>query len=251
MSFPVDVSDKEWNQDNLQRWRDPIVVNSENVHLLPLEAKALHVIGTLVQILDSAGHLLYSSPDKRRPWANYCQYAYLLACSAIELLARCHNGVTNPRKPTLKSGLRIVGLKEVDVNVKKDGEWTIYTYDTTTLVALRNLIAHGQGVASAGDPVERIVLHVELLDSFPDKLSRALDDYYESIFESPDPRLRKQLAISRVEPTLYSVQSGQAYRSPVWDAYSRIYQAGKKPSEVLKYTDWQIYNPARDSSLDQ
>jgi len=252
MTFPTDVGDNEWgSQNNLQMWKSPLVTDLRGVRLLPLETKALHTIGTLVQIFDSAGYLLCCGPGKKRPFADYCHYAYLLACSAIELLGRCQNGVTSLRKSTLESGLRLVGLETIDVNIKKNGIWTVYIYDTTKLVALRNLIAHGQGVASAGGAAQKVILHVELLDSFPAKLSKAFDDYHKNLFKSSNPRLRRQLAISRVEPTLYSVQSGQVYRSPVQDAYERIYQPGNKPSQVLKYADWQIYNPERNRLLHQ
>ncbi len=230
-------------------WNDVQVTEIDGVHLLPLEAKSLHVIGSSVQIFDAAGYLLYCGP-KSKPYAKYYRYAYLLACSAIELLGRCHNGVTNISTSTLKRGLKVVDIENVAVNVLRNGKWTTYNYDVTKLVALRNLIAHGQGVASADRATQQVFLHVELLDTFPNKLTRAFDDYYENLFVSSNPTFRQKLAVSAVEPVLYSNESGQVYSSPIELAYKQIYQPGEKPSQVLRYTDWQVYNPDRDKKLE-
>jgi len=248
MSFPSDIQDNEWNQDNLKMWSNSQVTTLHGGQLLSLEAKSLHVIGTLTQIFDSVGYLLHCGP-KTRPYANYYLYAYLMACTAIELLGRCQTGVPDPARPTLEVGLKITGLEAINVNVPRNGVWTTYTYDTTKLVALRNLAAHGQAVATAGRRSQEVFLHVELLDSFPGKLMKAFDSYYEDLFKSSEPTKRKNLAVSAVEPVLYSDESGQVYVSPMKSAYEEIYQPGKKPSQVLKYTDWQVYNPERDRQL--
>ncbi len=251
MSFPSDVSKSEWeNEENWSKWNNAQVTKIGGVQLLPLEAKSLHVIGSLVEIFDAASYLLYCG-SKNKPYANYYGYAYLLACSAIELLGRCYNGTTNKIKPTLKQGLKIVDIEKVDVNVLRNGEWAIYEYNVTKLLALRNLIAHGQGVASAKRESQEVFFHVELLNSFPNKLTKAFDNYYENLFVSSNPPLRRQkLAKSAVEPVLYSNESGQVYRSPIELAYKHIYQPGKKPSQVLRHTDWEVYNPDRDKKLE-
>ena len=249
MAFPSDVHDSEWNPDNLQRWKDPRVTELNRVRLLPLEAKALHVIGTLVQIFDAAGYLLYCGAQNR-PYANYYLYAYLLACTAVELLGRCRVGEAGLRS-TLGDGLREVGLGKVTVNVMRDGQPYGHPYSEEMLCALRNLAAHRQAVASAGGQRHDVLLHVELLDSFPGKLMAAFDEYYAEVFQSPDPGMRRKLAKALVEPVLYSDKSGQVYVSPIRYAYKNIYKLGKKPSEVLKYTDWQVYNPERDRKLRQ
>lgn len=85
------------------------------------------------------------------------------------------------------------------------------------------------------------ILHVELLDNFPTYLLNAYDRYYEELFKSTDNTSRQMLAISAVEPVLYSNQSGQVYVSPLQKAYQEIYQTGKKPSQVVKLKDWQVY----------
>ena len=116
------------------------------------------------------------------------------------------------------------------------------------LTALRNLVANGQAVASADRKRTEVILHVELLDSFPTKLIVALDDYYESLFLSHDPTMRGNLARAAVDPVLYAEDIGQIpYISPIKYAYARISEPGRKPSQVLRYTDWQLYNPTRDN----
>jgi len=248
MAFPTDVHDNKWDQDNLQMWRRPQVTELNGVRLLPLEAKALHVIGTLVRVFDSVGYLLYCGPEKR-PSADYYLYAYLLACTAIELLGRCQTGEASIRCSTLEPGLRIVGLETVTVNVRRNGQPSGYTYDKKRLSALRNLAAHGQGVASAQRKRQDVLLHVELLDSFPSKLVAAFDRYYEELFESSDPQMRRMLAVAAIDPVLYSNESGQVYVSPIRYAYENICQPGRKPNQVLKHTDWQVYDPERDKQL--
>jgi hypothetical protein len=247
MSLPCDVDDKDWEGANLLKWRDPRASTLDGLHLQPLEAKALHVIGTLVGILDSVGYLLYCGRE-RRPYANYYLYAYLLACTAIELMGRCWAGERGSRS-TLEVGLRTVGLESVIVNVKRDGKCEGYRYDTSRLVALRNLAAHGQAVATADHKSQEVFLSVELLDSFPEKLMGALDGYYYGLFESSEPRLRKNLAAAAVEPVLYSGESGDVYLSPMRKAYNEIYLPAKRPSSVLEHADWQVYSPNRDSGL--
>lgn len=63
------------------------------VQLTPLDAKALHVFGLLVRTFDAAGHLFYFG--ETGPYGDYYLHAFLLACSTIELLARCRNGDQN------------------------------------------------------------------------------------------------------------------------------------------------------------
>jgi hypothetical protein len=248
MRFPADIDDREWEQVNLQMWGVSEVTQWNGVQLLPLEAKALHVIGTLVRIFDSVGYLLYCGPENR-PYADFYLYAYLIACTAIELLGRCNTGERNKTRSTLKRGLAIVGLETVIVNTWRNGQPSTYTYDANKLSALRNLAAHGQGVASAGGLREDVLLHVELLDSFPAKLMVEFDRYYRELFDSSDPQMRRLLAVAAVEPVLYTKESGRVYVSPIDYAYENIYRPRRKPSQVLKHTDWQVYNPERDRRL--
>jgi hypothetical protein len=248
MTFPTDIQDSEWNQDNLPLWRNSQVTNPAGAQLLSLEAKALHVIGTLAEIFNSVGYVLYCGVQKR-PYADYYLYAYLLACTAIELLGRCQTGERSITRSALRRGLQVVGLQTVTVNINRGGQPTGYVYDEDSLVALRNLVGHGQAVASANRQRQDVILHVELLDTFPEKLSIAFDRYYEDLFESNDPQMRRMLATAAVEPVLYSDESGQVYASPLKYAYEQIYQPGRKPSEVLVHTDWQVYNPERDKHL--
>lgn len=245
MPFPTDIPNNEWNQDNLQKWSAHDVTNLNSVQLIPLEAKALHIIGTLVQIFNSVGYLLYSG-DGSRSYANYYLYAYLLACTAIELIGRCRTGETSLSRSTLEDGFNNIGITSITVNLNRNGVPVGYTYDINKLVALRNLAAHGQGIASANRVSQDVLLHVELLDRFPEMLMTAYDSYYDDLFRSSDPTARRMLARSAVEPVLYSNESGQVYVSPINKAYKEIYQVGKKPSQVLKYKDWQVYNPKRD-----
>lgn len=248
MSFLNDIPDSNWNRDNLIFWSDPDITNFNGVHLYPLEAKALHVIGTLVQIFNSVGYLLYCG-KKQRPYADYYLYAYLLACTAIELIGRCRTGETSLSHSTLESGFTEVGITEIPVNILRNGVPSDYIYDVNQLIALRNLAAHGQGIATASRARQDVLLHVELLDSFPRRLMGAYDRYYEDLFESSNPTARSKLAISAVEPVLYSKESGQVYNSPHQKAYKEIYELGKKPSQVVVHTDWQVYNPDRDKNL--
>jgi hypothetical protein len=248
MAFPSDVQNNEWNHDNLQVWSDPQVTNLAGLQLAPLEAKALHVVGTLVQVFNSVGYVLYCG-QQGRPYADYYLYAYLLACTAIEFLGRCQDGEQSITRSTLRCGLENVGLQTVTVNVRRGGKPSAYVYNEDMLVALRNLAAHGQAVASAGGRRQKVILHVELLDSFPGKLAAAFDSYYTDLFQSAARQMRRMLALAAVEPVLYSDESGQVYVSPIKYAYKRIYQPGKQPSEVLMHTDWQVYNPERDRHL--
>lgn len=247
MAFPTDIHNNEWDQDNLQIWRDQ-VANLAGVQLLPLEAKALHVVGTLVQIFNSAGYVLYCGAQER-PYADYYLYAYLLACTVIEFLGRCQTGERSITRSTLQSGLRSVGLQTVTVNISEGGQPAPYVYNEDRLVALRNLAGHGQAVASTGGHRQDVILHVELLDTFPEKLAAAFDGYYEDLFESSDPEMRRNLAVAAVEPVLYSGESGQIYVHPLKYAYEQMYQPGRKPSEALVHTDWQVYNPGRGRRL--
>jgi len=248
MVFPNDVSATEWEQANLQMWSEPKVINLYDGSLLPLEAKALHVVGTIVQILNAVGQLLYPSTEAR-PYADYYLYAYLLACTAIELLGRCQTGYRGFRS-TLKEGLNKAGLETVTVNIVRNGVITGYTYDADMLSALRNLVAHGQAIASEGGNRKDVILHVELLDTFPAKLAATLDGYYEDLFISADPTMRMHLAHTAVEPVLYSEEMGQVpYIPPIKVAYELIHQVGRKPSQALTRTDWQLYNPDRDARL--
>jgi hypothetical protein len=247
MLLPSDTLTSDWQAGNLQKWSNTDLLqlagrdtqgNPYHVQLAPLEAKALHVVGVLVRTFNAAGHMLYFGD--RGPKADFYLQAYLLACSAIELLARCkggHEDLTVRSNDALREGLRIIGLERVGTGVEE--------YDLDKLVALRNLAAHGHGIASSRGRSIDVVLHVELLNGFPERLAGAFDDYYLDLFGSPDPETRKNLARAGVEPVLYSSMSGQVFISAIKDAHNQICLPHRRPSEVLEHTDWQVYDPGR------
>jgi len=169
--FPDDVSESVWRASNLAMWQDSRITGLVGSGLSPLEAKAWHVIGLLVRAFDAAGHLLYFVRDGRLfgPKANHYLHAYLVACSAIELLARCREGhedflggrgSSSPgTNEALRRGFRITDLVNDDDILSTNEE--DYTLDK--LIALRNLAAHGMGVASArGRTRMDVFLHIEL-----------------------------------------------------------------------------------------
>ena len=220
--FPPDVQSGDWQSQNLAMWTDPKVVelagvcpegNHHSIQLAPLEAKALHVLGLLVQTFNAAGHMLYFSGD--RPWGNFYLHAYLLACTAIELLARCKRGDRDLRhgaNEALREGFCIVGLERVGAGQIE--------YDENDLVALRNLAAHGQGLASVDGKSRAVFLHIELLNGFPEHLMAAFDHYYHQLCERSDSQARKMLAVCGVEPvSYYETQSGKAFIPPNQYAY--------------------------------
>jgi hypothetical protein len=208
--------------------------------LSPLEAKALHVMGLLMQNFEAAGHLLYFGGQKMG--ANYYLQAFLLACTDIELLAYCKNGREKLCKDygkALKSGFELVSLAPVvETNHNK------YTVDD--LVSLRNLAAHGQGVVCTdgeAQEVEKTFLDIELLDSFPGKLMVAFDRYYDDLFQSGKRRWRTNLANAGIRPVHYSNagRSGHAFWSPILYAYENLIVKDRPPSKALVTTDWQVY----------
>jgi hypothetical protein len=242
--LPPDTQTGEWECANLAMWNDPHVVqlageyperNPYSIQLAPLEAKALHVFGLLLLTFDAAGHMLYFGSSG--PWANFYPPAYLLACTAVELLARCKRGDPDLRHGTneaLKDGFRIVGLERVGA-----GDMV---YDEDDLVALRNLAAHGQGLASVGGKRRPVRLHIELLNGFPEHLTRAFDDYYNRLRDPSDPHARKTLARSGAEPvSYYDKRPRQAFVPPNQYAYENIFISQKMPGEVLRNTDWTVY----------
>ena len=245
MVLPSDTQNSDWGYDNLQMWNNADLLQLKGrgatgtpyaLQLTPLDAKALHVLGLLVRTFDAAGRLLYFG--ERGPYGDYYLHAFLLACSIIELLTRCRNGDQNLihcSNAALERGLREVGLNEIHVGLEG------YVYNPEQLIALRNLAAHGQGVASVRGRSIPVFLHVELLDHFPERLMQAFNDYYNKLFDPTNSNARRNLAGSGVEPVLYSERSGQVFLSPIKYAYERIYLPQKLPNKVLKYTDWQVY----------
>jgi hypothetical protein len=132
--LPNDTVPGDWGPDNLQKWSAGALLQlvGYNDPLAPLEAKSLHVIGLLVQTYNAASHLLYVGGQG--PCANYYLHAYLLACSAIELLARCKDGdqdLTVGTNPALRRGFGYITQLPIVTNQEQ--------YDGDKLVALRNL----------------------------------------------------------------------------------------------------------------
>ncbi len=242
MLMPQDVTPTDWQPNNLAQWKDLLKTGGRDTFgsqlrtpLEPLEAKALHVFGLLAQTFNAAGHLLHFGREIL--FGDYYLHAFMLACSAIELLSRCNRGDKNligKSSEALAKGLTYVGLVRISVGL--DGG----VYTTDELVALRNLAAHGQGVASINWKTVQVFLHVELLDNFPTKLMQSFDRYYDEVFSSHNPDARKRLAVSGVEPVLYGEESVQVVRSPIRYAIERIYPQGR-PSKALKHKCWQVY----------
>lgn len=254
LSLPNDVDNGIWDTGNLSLWQDSKVVNIADHKLLPLEAKALHAIGVLVRTFDAAGHLLYFIRDGHLsgPWANHYLNVYLIVCSAIELLARCklgHRTLIGRDSPdpgpneALKEGFKLTELARwSDTYSEYVLSTNEETYTLDKLVALRNLAAHGQGVASArGNVQSDIFLHVELLDNFPQVLGQSFDNYYQDLFDTSQPIVRENLAKAGIQPVHYSERPGLAFVSPIKYAYDNIFVTQKMPSDVLMYKDWQVY----------
>ena len=241
--FPADVDESKWNGDNLGKWRNAQLSDSLGFPLEPLDAKALHVIGLLARTFEAAGRLLSFSGQ---PKADYYLQAYLIACSAIELLARCKNGdesfMESPNE-ALRQGFIATGIvkkrmaEQDDVLVTNEE-----TYSLEKLVALRNLAAHGGGVASIKhQPTLDVFLHIELLDTFPTCLCDAFDCYYRDLRAATYSSARENLARSGLAPVLYANRSGQAFVSPIRYAYKCILAKSIVPSQAMQYRDWQVY----------
>jgi hypothetical protein len=249
--MPCDIADTEGNLPTL--WSDKELLEIvAGVSLKPLEAKALHVFGILLQNFEATGHLLSFAIFENevfKGWrvaANYYLQAFLLACTSIELLAYCKNGRENLLKDqndALKSGLQVVGLDPVVTNHG--------TFGANELIALRNLAAHGQGVASVGGQPQPVFLSVELLDSFPKKMMDAFDEYYRLIFKGQNNRWRRNLANSGVIPVHYHPdKSGCAFYTPILYAYQHMIEMAILPSQTLKNIDWQVYIPNQDEKVE-
>jgi hypothetical protein len=255
ISFPHDVSESGWNRDNLTKWQDNKISDSIGCKLSPLEAKTWHAIGLLVRTFDAAGHLLYFVRDGQLsgPEPIHYLHAYLIACSAIELLARCKGGhedfiggrgsLSPTTNEALKQGFKLANL--VTWHADK-GKHILSTneeqYTLDKLVALRNLAAHGMGVASiSGKTRLDVFLHIELLDNFPRHLSDFFDASYRDLIDPSKYDVREKLAKSGLQPVLYAERPGQAFISPIRYAYEQIVSSQKMPSDVLQYTDWQVY----------
>lgn len=142
--------------------------------------------------------------------------------------------------PLEAKALHVIGLLVTGPNETLVTNEETYTLDK--LVALRNLAAHGQGVASARrNIISNIFLHIELLDSFPRCLGQAFDDYYQNLLDPSKYTVRENLAKSGLQPIHYSKRPGQAFISPIRYACDNIVDSQKLPSEVLEYKDWQVY----------
>ncbi len=246
--FPNDVNNRVWKPDNLTMWQDNRITGLVSDGLSSLEAKAWHAIGLLVRAFDAAGHLLCFARDGELsdPKANHYLHTYLIACSAIELLARCREGHENflgrgsspGANEALKRGFRVVGL--VDSNDTLVTNEEDYTLDK--LVALRNLGAHGMGVASVHGRIRLdVFLHIELLDNFAQHLADAFDAYYRDLIDPSEHSVRGNLARSGLQPVLYAERPGQAFISPMQYVYQNIVLPQRVPSDVLQHTDWQVY----------
>lgn len=255
-----DISDNEWGQENLWLWSQDRITNLNNypqlqegtrlkhLHITPLKAKAAHSIGLLVRTMNAASHLLYfEERENKGPWANYYLYAYLLSCSALELLGRIYRGDPDLQvnsNTALSHGFEVSGLVSQNANGELVLQTNEETYSLDHLVALRNLAAHGQGQASARRQVIRdLFLHIELLDHFGIRISQAIDVFYTSLCNPAEQTLRRQLALCGIEPVLYVGfdRPGQAFIEPIPFTYKNILEPGTSPSDQILNKDWQVY----------
>lgn len=185
-------------------------VRNQYPNATPFETKAIYVFGMVRHLIESAGWAL----EHTRP---YSFPAYLLVCSAVELLGRCvadvnedpikfqrglvrgleimietcpHCGVTNIRGRHSKSSWKA----DLDHVVVSAGG---HDYTIGECKNLRNFMAHGMA-----SPKGELSLTPEFIGKFICAACRATDRYFEQL-RVPDPSeddLRLRLAKAEILP---------------------------------------------------
>ena len=173
-----------------QEWRDLNKAVNGNPDFYPLTIKFGYVFGVIHDICDSVACLLAD-----RQFAKRTSYipAYGLLASGVELLGRCVDGESNPRRSTLRAGLRwladprfphyeqapenkvLIGTSQGDYTIEK-------------LAHLRNFAAHGQATSAFQ------TIDYQILGQLRPLLRDGLEHYWARLIADDDPCNRLALA---------------------------------------------------------
>jgi hypothetical protein len=200
----------------------------------PLTIKAVYVTGIIREICMSVDILLKHAVSS--------DITYLPACSvfasAIELLGRCINGNSTTEKSTedLATGFRWLarptwrGYQTVnrdDILIK-----TVFNQHTIrSLIALRNLAAHGQSMSEYIYDID-----FEVLSRMPPLLANAIEGYWHELqtYEAPCNLLaRATVTAFRLRPIFMSLMALQVHPT---EKYPLV-------RELFEKFDWEVQWP--------
>jgi hypothetical protein len=183
------VSVQDWQQQ-AQEWKDLNRKVNGNLGFYPLTIKFGYVLGVIHDICESVACLLHETQFARR--TSYIP-AYGLFASGIELLGRCVDGESNPRKSTLRAGLRWLAdprfpqYEQVPENTAlistSQGDYTI-----DELAHLRNFAAHGQATSAFQTVDYQVISQLRPL------LRDSLEHYWAKLTTDDDPCNKLALA---------------------------------------------------------
>jgi hypothetical protein len=230
---PISLADPMVHFYNEDVWKNLGELAGISNKFTALEIKAFYIVGLLYEIFQCV-ELLLQSEDA---WETKYLPAFSLFASGIDLFGRClagnstfdlnsnlaigfyylvnHSAVIPPKGISTPDQRKIV---VVETNAAK--------YSISHLISIQNFSAHGQAT-NQNIPV----LHVELLDSFPQKIGDSIETYWRGL--QKEKELCERLGNARIDPYNNRIK-------PLTQIISR-FSEGLAVSDLFYKLYWQIY----------
>lgn len=170
-------------QQQAQEWKDLNREVGGNPDFYPLTIKFGYVLGVIHDICESVACLVKNKEFARR--TSYIP-AYGLFASGVELLGRCAEGECNPKRSTLRAGLKWLACprfphhRQVPEN-KALISTSQRVYTIEELAQLRNFSAHGQ----ATSPFQGIIDY-QIISQLRPRLRDSLEVYWAQLTTTDD-----------------------------------------------------------------
>lgn len=221
----------------------------------PIQAKALYVFGLMLRNIFAAEKLL-THPDGNL-YADFFFEAYLMACTAIEVLGCCLRAGKADPQDNLKEGFnKFLKISDKEPAYGEDplvvnpsgSEKEGYSYTVDELVHFRNFVAHGRKLSGWEVSSHKTLhMHIEILDAFPRRFKQVLDEYHDELKSSK--QAQKLLANAHIYPHyLDDVGQNRLFMPPHYYAYKELVEKGQKPGDLITRPEWNVYKDSYERS---
>ena len=207
-------------------WQDTVSM-LHGISLGPFIGKCLYVIGTIRHLMGAANKLFPTDGEDY----DYSLPAFILACSATELLGLCLLGHSKIKEGSatgrLNRGFKYIAKASLSKNPQELSLFNGEKYKIPQeLTNLRRFGVHGIAGSDTDLKISR-----ELVGWLWGAIGNALDDYYDEL-KQDKPKIREHMARAYVKPLIYEKRPTR-----IVPTYKHL-KAGLRPAQLPEGDRW-------------